>query len=115
MRSNSGIAVTKLSLAVLVATLGIQPALARQASPTPQQAEQAAAMKSLIQQRQALPPLFRMAYQRFPTLPGGTLEAIAFVQTGWRNVQPDEKMAADRHMPSAYGVMGLYHGEGFAD
>jgi hypothetical protein len=115
MRSIVGINVSKLALGIFVATLAVQPALARQASPTAQVAEQAAAMKVLMQQRQALPPLFRKAYARYPSVPAGTLEAIAYVQTGWRNVQPEEKSASERHMPAAYGVMGLYHGEGFAD
>ncbi|MGH8073487.1 MAG: N-acetylmuramoyl-L-alanine amidase [Lysobacter sp.] len=69
-------------------------------------------------QRQALQGYFRQAYARYPAIPAGTLEAIAYVQSRWMDLQPDPKqMQAERHlhMPAAHGPMGLYAGEGFAD
>src|SRR5690606_42122205 len=55
-------------------------------------------------------------YARYPTLPRGALEAIAYEQTGWRDVRPTDGLAThERHMPAAWGVMGLYRGDGFAD
>lgn len=71
---------------------------------------------ALRPQRQAFQRHFRQAYARYPSIPAGTLEAIAFVQTRWMDVQPDVGAAeSHQHMPRAWGVMGLYAGEGFAD
>lgn len=68
-------------------------------------------------QRAAFPGYFRQAYARYPSIPAGTLEAIAYVQSRWMHLQPepDHEGGSHLHMPRAYGVMGLYHGEGFAD
>ncbi len=63
--------------------------------------------------------LFDKAYEIYPRIPHGTLEAIAYTQTGWENVNPSRdhsnKALDDIHMPRAYGIMGLYHGDMFSD
>ena len=67
-------------------------------------------------ERAAYPAYFRRAYAAYPRIPRGTLEAIAFVQSRWHNLAPERDGEADHHhMPAAWGVMGLYHGDGFAD
>ena len=59
---------------------------------------------------------FERAYALYPHIPRGTLEAVAYAQTGWSNVQPRvAHRARDGHLPPAYGVMGLYNGGGFRD
>lgn len=67
--------------------------------------------------RQLYAGYFRQAYARYPSIPAGTLEAVAYVTTRWQHLQPDGAGYGEQHqhMPRAYGVMGLYHGEGFAD
>ncbi len=68
-------------------------------------------------QRQLFQRHFRQAYARYPSIPAGTLEAIAFVQSRWQHLQPETPLQAEahHHMPAAHGVMGLYAGDGFAD
>lgn len=60
---------------------------------------------------------FDAAYTAYPRIPRGTLEAIAYTQSRWQQLNPDGFDADLRHhsMPRAWGVMGLYHGEGFGD
>ncbi|MGJ7902089.1 N-acetylmuramoyl-L-alanine amidase [Lysobacter sp. 1R34A] len=60
---------------------------------------------------------FRQAYARYPAIPAGTLEAVAYVMSRWQHLQPGAAQYGDQHqhMPRSYGVMGLYRGEGFAD
>ena len=60
---------------------------------------------------------FANAYAHYPRIPRGTLEAIAYTQSRWDNLNPDARGANTGHqdMPRAWGLMGLYHGEGFAD
>lgn len=73
---------------------------------------------ALRPQRQAFQQYFKEAYARYPAIPSGTLEAIAYVQSRWLHLRPDPKQMqaeAHHHMPSAHGVMGLYAGGGFAD
>lgn len=71
---------------------------------------------SLRPQRLAFQGYFREAYARYPAIPAGTLEAIAFVQSRWLHLQPGSAQAQGHlHMPVAHGVMGLYAGGGFAD
>lgn len=65
--------------------------------------------------RAAYPEYFRRAYARYPNLPAGALEAIAYSETNWVHVRPQAQDPNDLHMPRSYGVMGLYHGGGFAD
>lgn len=59
---------------------------------------------------------FAEAYQRYPHLPAGVLEAQAFVASRWQHRQPVGPYAGHHGMPQSYGVMGLYRGQpGFAD
>ncbi len=60
---------------------------------------------------------FADAYRHYPNIPRGTLEAIAYTQSRWKNLEPNSLDADAQHqdMPRAWGLMGLYHGEGFAD
>lgn len=91
-----------------------EPAAAHsEASPAALKALRTKALEPLIAERLNYPELFKRAYARYPSLPAGSLEAIAYSQTGWRNVQPQLEDPGHRHMPMAYGVMGLYQGEGF--
>ena len=68
-------------------------------------------------ERASYPAYFARAYRAYPSIPRGTLEAIAFVQSRWHHVAPaaEEAMHGHHHMPRAWGLMGLYAGEGFAD
>lgn len=60
---------------------------------------------------------FADAYAHYPRIPKGTLEAIAYTQSRWQNLNPMSLDSDTQHqtMPRAWGLMGLYHGEGFAD
>lgn len=68
-------------------------------------------------ERAAYVGYFRQAYARYPSIPAGTLEALAYVQSRWHHLRPAAGATQENHhhMPSAYGVMGLYRGQGFAD
>src|SRR3546814_18965149 len=59
--------------------------------------------------------MFRAAYTRYPRIPAGTLEALAYSQSRWHQLRHD-RSDEPRHgdMPRAWGVVGLYAGEGFA-
>ena len=65
--------------------------------------------------RANLPAHFAQAYARYPQIPAGTLEAIAYSQSRWMPLQPSAGKDKHHHMPSAHGVMGLYAGEGFTN
>lgn len=65
--------------------------------------------------RAVLPKFFAEAYRRHPQIPAGTLEAIAWSQSRWMPLQALDTENHHNHMPTAYGVMGLYAGEGFTD
>ncbi len=65
--------------------------------------------------RSALPKYFAEAYRAYPQIPAGTLEAIAWSQSRWMPLQAADSDHQHNHMPTAYGVMGLYAGEGFTD
>ncbi|MGN0858304.1 MAG: N-acetylmuramoyl-L-alanine amidase [Stenotrophomonas sp.] len=73
--------------------------------------------RRLAPQRAAFVQHFRTAYRQYPAIPAGTLEALAFVQSRWMHMLPehDHQDEAHNRMPAAWGVMGLYNGEGFAD
>ena len=70
----------------------------------------------LRNERSYYPEMFRAAYARYPRIPAGTLEALAYSQSRWHQLRPD-RAGEPPHgdMPRAWGVMGLYAGEGFAD
>ncbi|MGH8081998.1 MAG: N-acetylmuramoyl-L-alanine amidase [Lysobacter sp.] len=67
--------------------------------------------------RQLYAAYFRQAYARYPAIPAGTLESVAYVMSRWQHLRPQTESYGEQHqhMPQAFGVMGLYHGEGFAD
>lgn len=69
----------------------------------------------LRQRRSPLPALFAEAYRQHPQIPAGVLEAIAYSQTRWMTPTSEAGVEAHNHMPQAWGVMGLYAGEGFTD
>ncbi|WP_211263485.1 N-acetylmuramoyl-L-alanine amidase [Stenotrophomonas ginsengisoli] len=73
--------------------------------------------RRLAPQRAAFVQHFRTAYHQYPSIPAGTLEALAYVQSRWMHMLPEHDSQEEAHnrMPAAWGVMGLYHGEGFAD
>ena len=50
---------------------------------------------------------FSAAYQAYPMLPKGILEAVAYTNTHIRHVQPQQEQASCVGLPSYYGVMGL--------
>jgi N-acetyl-anhydromuramyl-L-alanine amidase AmpD len=61
--------------------------------------------------RAAYPAFFASAYQQFPEIPAGVLEAIAYSKTRWNPVVPDTNGHADSgHMAKAFGVMALFDG-----
>ncbi|WP_220479222.1 N-acetylmuramoyl-L-alanine amidase [Marilutibacter spongiae] len=101
------------------AAVAAPPAIdAAPAAESAMQRRLAAEEASLRPQRIAFQGYFRQAYARYPTIPAGTLEAIAYVQSRWMQLQPGKADSQDErhlHMPFAHGVMGLYAGEGFAD
>ncbi|MDN5782678.1 MAG: N-acetylmuramoyl-L-alanine amidase, partial [Luteimonas sp.] len=72
--------------------------------------------KRLSNERSYYPAMFRAAYARYPRIPAGTLEALAYSQSRWHQLRPDRNGEPPHgDMPRAWGVMGLYAGEGFAD
>ncbi|MGY1459230.1 N-acetylmuramoyl-L-alanine amidase [Luteimonas sp. A534] len=71
---------------------------------------------ALARERADYPLWFESAYQRYPTIPRGLLEAIAYVETNWIHVEAEPHGGeGHRHMPASHGVMGLYRGAGFDD
>ena len=127
IRTTQGLATLLLCAGMAAATAtagGTGAAPSRDGAPDAFAARQDAALHDRLRQeearlraeRAAYPGYFRRAYATYPSIPRGTLEAIAFVQSRWRNVTPaDDAGMAHHHMPAAYGVMGLYAGDGFAD
>lgn len=105
---------TLSSVGLCVACALSTPALAQiedAALTTSLQAEEA----TLVARRAAYPPLFAEAYARYPQIPAGMLEAIAWSQTHWVPPTDAGVMESHHHMPAAHGLMGLYGGGGFAD
>ena len=49
---------------------------------------------------------FNKAYQLYPNIPKGYLEAVAYSQSRFSNIQPTE-FGSCIGIPQAYGVMGL--------
>jgi len=69
----------------------------------------------LAAERAYYPAMFNAAYARYPSIPRGTLEALAYSQSRWHQLRPDRSAEPRHGMPQAWGVMGLYAGDGFAD
>ncbi|GMU43309.1 MAG: N-acetylmuramoyl-L-alanine amidase [Xanthomonadales bacterium] len=112
-----------LCLALFGAMIGHTPADAEALEAVQSEAAAPAALEnlrwkalgSLIAVRQQYPKMFARAYASYPALPAGSLEAIAYAQTGWRQVEPAREDPGHAHLPPAYGLMGLYQGGGFDD
>ncbi|MBX9401546.1 N-acetylmuramoyl-L-alanine amidase [Lysobacter sp. BMK333-48F3] len=110
-----------LALAALIAAVAA-PALAQS---RPQAAGEDRALAQRLQVEESLARVdralyanyFRQAYARYPSIPRGTLESVAYVMSRWQHLQPQTAGYGEQHqhMPQSYGVMGLYRGEGFAD
>ncbi|MCW5578131.1 MAG: N-acetylmuramoyl-L-alanine amidase [Dokdonella sp.] len=105
---------TLLSVGVVVACALAAPAFA-QGDDAALAARLQAEEVQLVAQRAAYPALFAEAQARYRQIPAGMLEAIAWSQTHWSPAPPTRAGDNHHHMPTAYGVMGLYGGEGFAD
>lgn len=81
---------------------------------------QAPVMESLLrsegelraQERAVLAGYFAEASRAYPALPGGVLEAIAFVGSRWIHRQPEGLVSGHHNMPQTAGVMGLHQGAG---
>lgn len=73
----------------------------------------AAEQSALAAARAGWPALFEAAYARYPAVPRGLLESIAWVQSRWTML--DGTRAPDAESAPAVGPMGLYQGDGFAD
>ena len=68
--------------------------------------------RALAPQRAGFVRMFAQAYKRYPSIPAGTLEALAYVQSRWLHMVPETTVQDEAHnrMPAAWGVMGLYNG-----
>lgn len=51
---------------------------------------------------------FKEAYQKYPNIPKGILEAVAYTQTHIRHIDPNKEQQSCTGMPLPYGVMGLF-------
>lgn len=111
--------ISLLSFACLLACAGAQAAPASHASqgmsgPVVNAGPLPGVAAATYYERRALEPAFAAAYRRFPAIPAGTLEAVAYARSRWRNLQPDPNDTL--HGPPVYGPMGLYAGQdGFED
>lgn len=57
---------------------------------------------------------FAEAYKKYPSIPKGTLEAIAYANTRMRHVNPKKQIASCSGLPTYHGVMGLVEdGKGY--
>ncbi|MEA5668180.1 peptidoglycan recognition family protein [Stenotrophomonas sp. MH1] len=114
---------TAVLLSAVITSIVAAPALA-QTSLKAAQADSSQALDMQLKMEEAvLAPqramfrrYFQQAYRRYPSIPSGTLEAMAFVQSRWSNLQPRQAQDANHlRMPASWGVMGLYAGQGFED
>ncbi|HWU51523.1 MAG TPA: peptidoglycan recognition family protein [Tahibacter sp.] len=108
---------SRLTLAVSALLFIAAPAWSQQRAVAPvadtPQAATSAAQAALIEARRDYPALFAAAYARYPQLPAGSLEAIAYVQSRWVMLAGTQMPLAEA--PAAVGLMGLYNGQGFRD
>ena len=78
--------------------------------------QRSAQRDALLRERARYPALFARAYRAYPQIPRGTLEAVAWAQSRWQPLEAAvDGDAGHHHMPTAWGPMGLYAGDGFAD
>ena len=52
-------------------------------------------------------PFFAEAYQLYPNIPKGILEAVAYTRTHMRHLNPVEEAPSCIGLPAQYGIMGL--------
>ena len=108
-----------LSTAAMLLVAMATPAMATGATATADEAqafelERQSALAMFAEERRHYPAYFRRAQARYPDIPRGVLEAIAYVETNWVHVEADgHGNAGHHHMPASYGGMGLYRGGGF--
>ena len=107
-----GLAVS-LCMAIPAAAQSLDAAGNSSASDPQPETAIAAQYARLSAARAAWPALFDAAYVRYPVVPRGLLESIAYVQSRWTML--DGTRAPDAESAPAVGVMGLYQGDGFAD
>ncbi len=77
------------------------------------EARVAAEQTTLATKRAGFPAMFANAYARYPQLPAGALESIAYVQSRW--VMLDGVAEPGAESAPAVGLMGLYQGGLFRD
>ena len=115
---------TAVLLSAVITSAAIVPALAQTTIKAPVANNQQVLDMQLKMEEARMLPLramyaryFQQAYRRYPGIPRGTLESLAFVQSRWSPLQPDapDQDQAHLRMPPAWGVMGLYAGGGFED
>ncbi len=115
---------TAVLLSAVITSAVVVPALAQTAIKAPvADTEQVLDMQLKMEEARMLPlramysRYMRQAYRRYPSIPRGTLESLAYVQSRWSPLQPDaqDQDAAHLRMPPSWGVMGLYAGGGFED
>ena len=110
-----------LLLALAVSACIAPPAVAQSressvdpdASGSPFEAAIALEQATLAAARAPWPALFEAAYARYPALPRGLLESIAYVQSRWTMLDGARTEASES--APAIGLMGLYQGDGFLD
>ncbi|MEH6418344.1 N-acetylmuramoyl-L-alanine amidase [Pseudomonas sp. CGJS7] len=108
-----------LPFAVVAVLALAAPAALAQAAPEDRALAQRLQIQESLERvdRQLYAGYFRQAYARYPAIPAGTLESVAYVMSRWQHLNPQAESYGEQHqhMPRAFGVMGLYRGEGFAD
>jgi N-acetyl-anhydromuramyl-L-alanine amidase AmpD len=111
---------TALLCALALSAVGVASAATERerAAPNSDSVEAAIAANeaNAVIARQQYQQYFAQAYQQFPEIPAGVLEAIAYTKTHWNNVQGNA-LYDDHHAAARIvGVMGLYRGQrGFQD
>lgn len=69
---------------------------------------------AVVQQYRRAESVFREAYQLYPSVPRGVLEAVSYTYTRFSHLSPSDDRKDEGGMPKAYGLMGLtLDGQGF--
>lgn len=106
---------TAVLLSAVITSAVVVPALAQTTIKAPvADTEQVLDMQLKMEEARMLPlramyvRYFQQAYRRYPSIPRGTLESLAYVQSRWSPLQPDAHDQNDAHlrMPPSWGVMG---------
>lgn len=63
--------------------------------------------RSVLNHYDRVQPYFAEAYEHYPTIPKGILEAVAFTYSRFCHLMPDITDADSSSLPATYGVMGL--------